>query len=93
MTTKFIHIRSYRVNGPLLEHVINERGGTTIAYDFNPETRMASFAVAHCSKKDNYCKAIGRAIAGGRLKSVIYRFVHVPEGESVAQTIVDNLAA
>ena len=86
MTTKFIHIRARRANGSVLE-----KGGTTVAYDFNPETRIAHFAVAYCSKRDNYCKRIGRDVASGRLKWPPADKVHIPEGQSVASTIVEAL--
>ena len=85
MTTKFIHIRARRINGSVLE-----KGGITVAYDFDPYTRIARFAVAHCSKRDNYCKRIGRDVAQGRLLFGNQQAV-VPEGSSIAATIVGAL--
>lgn len=61
MSTKFIHIRSF------VGTRLQEKGGTTIAYDYNPDTHEARFAIAKCSHKDNYCKRIGRDVATGRL--------------------------
>lgn len=45
---------------------IATKGGTTIAYDFS-DTEI-KYGVAECSRRDNYCRKIGRAIAGGRLE-------------------------
>ena len=85
MSVKFIHIRRGIGAG------MQEKGGTTIAYSFNPESRQAAYAVAHCSSKDNYCKKIGRDVATGRLLNNKGGQVTVPEGESVANFIA-NLA-
>ena len=61
MTTKFIHIRWINdLTGEVLPH-----GGVTIAYEV--EATSFVYSLARCSRKDNYNKAIGRAVAKGRL--------------------------
>lgn len=61
MTTKFIHIRWVNyLTGQLLPH-----GGVTIAYEV--DANSIAYSYARCSRKDNYNKAIGRAVAKGRL--------------------------
>lgn len=82
---KFIHIRRGIGAG------LQEKGGITVAYDFDPGTRVATFAVAKCSLKDNYCKAIGRAVSTGRLLHRAGNSVRVPEGHSIARTVVASL--
>lgn len=88
MSVKFIHIRPVKF-GKVTEAA--EKGGTTIAYDFDPVTRIALYSVAHCSKKDNYCKRIGRDVATGRLIQGNKHPVHVPEGSTVVSAIIGAL--
>lgn len=61
---KFIHLRYFDyVGGWRLE--ISNLGGMTIAY-VEVDGRIV-YAVAKCSRKDNFCRKTGRAIAGLRL--------------------------
>lgn len=85
--TKFIHIRRGIGAG------LQEKGGATIAYEFNPDTRQAQYAVAKCSTRDNYCKKIGRDIAQGRLLNRVPVVLYIPEGETVAGFIAAHAAA
>jgi len=39
----------------------------TLAMMYNPENTIASFGIAKCFSKDNFCKKIGRTLAIGRL--------------------------
>jgi hypothetical protein len=50
------------------------KGGITVSYTLSTPSAqnintILSFAYAVCSKNDNYCKSVGRSVAGGRLKS------------------------
>lgn len=62
MTISYIHLR----NGD------SHFGGSTIAYycaTLADGTTRIHYAVAHCSLRDRYTRAIGRSVAGGRLHS------------------------
>jgi len=84
--TKFVHVRNYTWDG-----AVHPTGGHTIAYEYNPDTRVAAYAVAHCSPKDHYNKKIGRAVSSGRLgKSAAT--CNVPEGAHVADAITRHWA-
>lgn len=61
MTVKFIHIRSGVLG-------IEPCGGTTVAYEYNPDTHQVKYALAVCNPKEHYCKRVGRMVAGGRLR-------------------------
>lgn len=50
-----------------LSHLVNPRGGMTVALLVDDEGLILEFANAWCSDKDNYNKQIGRDIALGRL--------------------------
>jgi len=64
----FIHLRFTNVWCEIVPH-----GGTTIAYRQRDDG--VEYAVAHCSKRDNFCKAYGRAKSQGRLNSDKHRKV------------------
>ncbi len=51
----------------------SSRGGKTVALELNDKREVVAVAIAHCHEKDNFCRAIGRAKAGGRLNSPRYR--------------------
>lgn len=85
---KFIHIRQANT----------AKGGTTIAYRFNAETRIAEFVVGKCNSNETYCKRIGRAVTGGRLnKGKRVQQTFIPEGHGVAdivaRTVLDVVRA
>jgi glycerol-3-phosphate dehydrogenase len=62
----FIHIRERDAQGRISTH-----GGFTIAYRQTAPDEVV-LATAMCNEKDNFCRRIGRAIAGGRLaKNII----------------------
>ncbi len=56
MSIKYMHLRG-----------MTSRGGVTIAYETNSDCNTITFAVARCSKDDNFNKSVGREIALGRL--------------------------
>lgn len=58
---RFIHIRKKDKEGRLLA-----RGGITYGYALTDDGRLL-VSWAKCSKKDNFCKALGRKISAGRL--------------------------
>jgi len=60
MTVKFIHLRAGIMD-------VSPFGGTTIAYEYNPETCDLRYAVAKCNPKEHYCKRVGRMVSTGRL--------------------------
>lgn len=45
---------------------IDPKGGWTRAFIYTPNGNIASYALALCSPKDNFCRRIGRTIAVGR---------------------------
>lgn len=55
---RYLHLRK-RVNG-----VPKTKGGKTVAYDVNGN--IVTFTYSKCSKRDSYCKRVGRDIAAGR---------------------------
>ena len=63
--TKFIPIfgtTTYRA-----ESSVTVKGGNTVAYVFNDSSKRLIYSTARCSKKDNYCKSLGRSLAAARL--------------------------
>jgi len=66
-----IHLRSR--NG---DDSVAPKGGATVTCEFNKETGNLDFAIALCSKKDIFCKKLGRTISEGRLEN----FLKNPEG-------------
>lgn len=44
----------------------------TIAYMKSNNSNSIRFAVAQCSKRDQFCKKTGRAVSGGRLEAGKY---------------------
>jgi hypothetical protein len=59
MRPYFVHIR------PKTQNTFSIKGGITVAIVGDPDNGYKA-GVAHCSKKDNYCKRAGRILAGGR---------------------------
>ena len=45
---------------------IEAKGGLTVVVVYPPGRAYSTMGVAECSKKDNFCKKIGRDIALGR---------------------------
>ena len=66
MKVNYIHQRLVR-DGQILNN-----GGTTIAFRELGDNQI-EYALAHCSPKDNFSKALGRIKAEGRLNSPKYR--------------------
>lgn len=56
---KFVHLRNLDKN----------RGGITIAYSVDEDTKVVYYAIARCNPKDNFCRRTGRVKAAGRLLS------------------------
>ena len=54
--TRFVHIQD-----PSLKRRV------TAAFRYNDEEQLVHFSVAQCSKKDTFCKRIGRTVSHGRL--------------------------
>lgn len=65
---QFMHIRNF--NAAVTDRNprgLSNFGGATIAYEI---TDIGCFvAVARCHPNDNFCRAKGRAIAGGKIRS------------------------
>ena len=68
MSIKYMHLRS-----------MTSRGGVTIAYETNSYSNTITFAVALCSKDDNFNKSIGREIAAARLLSGQSSYITISE--------------
>ncbi len=65
---KFLHLRQMEwkiTHKGQPVHVYKQRGGVTVAY--RVEKRFIEYAFTVCSKKDAYCKKIGRDTALSRL--------------------------
>lgn len=60
MSVKFFHIRNLTPYGD-----VSNNGGMTVAYQ--AKDKEIAYAVAVCSKKDNFCKKTGRDLAFSRL--------------------------
>ena len=80
------HFRMRNENGQILS-----KGGMTLAYQTDTFLEIITYAVAFCSKEDEFNKVLGRNKALGRLKSMNYdidnaRVVYV-EGENPIVTI------
>ena len=58
----FFHIRKYNAWGEP-----KNNAGTTIAAKIDAGLNGILYTKARCSKRDNFCKKIGREIAAGRL--------------------------
>lgn len=85
MTIQFNHKRKFHTVdnfpdiGGMEYHVVNPRGGTTIALEVIEPWFFDSLAVndffdkkvgsARCSKDDNYCKKVGRQLSTQRMKT------------------------
>lgn len=59
---RFAHFRNFDNNGK-----VTERGGATVAFEVDSENKVTRYAVARCSKLDNFSRRRGRDLAGGRL--------------------------
>lgn len=64
---KFFHYRGLPPYSLFEEPQV--KGGVTFIYDYNKETGTLSFAYAKCHPKENYNKAIGRAVARQRYET------------------------
>lgn len=56
---------------------IHSNGGATVAFKIGKDGRVEKYAMALCSDNDNYSRALGRNLAGGRLQHPA--FTHRPE--------------
>lgn len=63
------------------------RGGVTVAYLFHDVGKKIDFSVAFCSKKDNYCKKIGRELAASRTISGSVPYDYLPDGKPTYKNI------
>ena len=61
--TKWDDVRFIHINHPSLKR------RTTAAFRYEDNKKVIEFSVAECSKKDTYCKRIGRTVSFGRLTS------------------------
>lgn len=58
--TRFIHITTNKES-------LNLKRPMTIAYRYNDERQTIQFSIAECSKRDIFCKRVGRMVSYGRL--------------------------
>jgi hypothetical protein len=56
--SRFVHIQDN-----------NLKRRVTAAFRYNDERQIIEFSLAQCSKKDTFCKRIGRTVSHGRLNS------------------------
>ena len=64
MKLKFIHFRSKNSDG-----TVSNRGGTTMAYETDDTGYVLRGAASLCHPNDNFCRALGRVKAAGRINS------------------------
>lgn len=82
----FLHIRNVK------QGAIEPRGGVTYAYR-ERDGGVVEFAVARCSKRDNFVKAYGRAKAAGRLASPDYLRTFNGTAAEFRTAVYDNAQA
>jgi hypothetical protein len=63
----FCHVRTLVANPKTNEWVVANRGGFTVAYVLSGN--VVTYAIAQCSKRDQFCKLVGRTVATDRLMS------------------------
>lgn len=83
---RFLHIRPKTDKGE-----IQTRGGFTVAYEIDDLDQVSHWSFARCSTKDNFCKATGRTVAGGRLKSKVQSRRIIPCAEKAFIASVVNI--
>lgn len=66
MTTRYTHIRA-KTQNEYGDSIISTKGGGTIAWQYEDDKQRIAYAIAACSKRDNFCRRTGRAVASGRL--------------------------
>lgn len=75
----------------------------TAAFRYNDKNQTIEFSLAQCSKKDTFCKRIGRTVSHGRLTSdhhvriIPYESLHGETGfkavtETVVRRVLEELA-
>lgn len=78
-------------------HCINKsnKGGITIAYEVisHKKGKTLQFAIAQCSKKDNYCKKTGVTIASRKFKETPFSMVVKGSEKAIKQRVQHNLHA
>lgn len=78
--------------------IVCVKGGATVGYGFDDERQQLMYAVSRCSKKDNFCKRLGRELVEERLGGLVpvnspmdaVRFVEykeLPEGKPTYKNI------
>lgn len=88
MSLRYIHlrVRGGETNTPKPD----VKGGATIAYMQLPnaaEGTGVAYHIAKCNMKDNFCKNIGRQIAGGRLIKNNYKTIHFDKPKKNSEII------
>ena len=88
-STKFIPIfgtTTYRA-----ESSVTVKGGNTVAYVFDDSGKRLLYSTSRCSKKDNYCKSLGRSLAAERLgehtKQLAVDYSNLPQGKPTYKNI------
>ena len=82
-----MHIREFTEFGE-----VAGKGGVTVAFEVNGNTLVLAFA--ECSRKDNFCKRIGRDVASGRLragKGTTYEILSDNPKAVIADLILPNM--
>ena len=86
------------VNTPIRFVYANTKNGrkATVAYTYDDANNQINVSVAECSKRDRFCKAIGRNVAVGRLahrggKQVPYAAIGSTRYRDIAAYIVNNI--
>ena len=103
MTTRYTHIRAKKTQAVPVgrqkilfldvtdEHtgrpVLEDKGGTTVAWQYDDAHQKIIYALAHCSDKDNFCRKTGRAVSSGRLAAGKH-VEEVPYKDMTGDTII-----
>jgi hypothetical protein len=91
---KFLHFRQVQRTGKTktAKREISPRGGLTVAYTDDPISNQRYYALAQCSREDNFHKARGRELAANRLSGVFAQ-VAVTQDDQEFASQMEQIAA
>jgi hypothetical protein len=95
MNTKYLHYRAVdeSAKSKTNPHGILSRTGATVAYAQPDDKSPIVYSMAYCHPFDNFNKSLGRAKAGGRLKSEYYRSLSEQTDREAFRAEMDEVMA